>query len=353
MSIRETLQQTIARQGPIDFSTFTEISLHDPLDGYYGGGAVNISTHDDHHFVTAPLLSPNFGATLANTVEYVWDDLGRPDSMDVVEIGAGTGQMAYDTLHAVRFHKPGLESKIKYTIVERSQALRDRQQQKLYAFPHVTWAKGDAFQPNTGAVRGLIISNELPDAFGMNRLTRRCGELFEIFTGVAADGSFVDVLGPPSAHNLILPEAQDVREMREKLASPLAKVWLDSMGEILKEGYLVTIDYGYEDRHLAYKGQYIRTYGDWKPAKARSIGEAYRLPGEVDITGNVNFTSFKLLGAAAGLETVYYRHQVEFLRRFGYHALHAAKPRGYDGDSVIDRSVFKNFYALVQRKVRV
>src|SRR5262245_8344619 len=120
------------RQGPpaLSFRQFVDDALFHPAWGYYATGQVRFG--EGGHYDTYPLaLSPVFGRMLAAYVEQVWRRWGRPEHIELCEVGAGNGQLCLDVLAAVerRGGRGGQEfaAALRYRIIERSAALVARQ----------------------------------------------------------------------------------------------------------------------------------------------------------------------------------------------------------------------------------
>ena len=82
--------------GWISFADYMGVVLYAPGLGYYSAGARKFGPAGD--FVTAPELSPLFGAALATAAADLIDLL--PDG-DLIELGPGTGRLAADLLNAL------------------------------------------------------------------------------------------------------------------------------------------------------------------------------------------------------------------------------------------------------------
>eukprot|EP00930_Biecheleria_cincta_P090932 TRINITY_DN8042_c0_g1_i1.p1 TRINITY_DN8042_c0_g1~~TRINITY_DN8042_c0_g1_i1.p1 ORF type:complete len:925 (-),score=95.19 TRINITY_DN8042_c0_g1_i1:289-3063(-) len=91
------------------------------------------------HFTTYPMaLSPHFARIFCRLLFVMWIKLGERAPFRVVEMGAGSGQLAYDTQQCVRTNALGITPPVwrrwhaafEYTIMERSPALRARQQSR-------------------------------------------------------------------------------------------------------------------------------------------------------------------------------------------------------------------------------
>jgi len=181
------------------FETFMDDVLHDPRFGYY---ARRVVIGRGGHFSTHPEdLTPHFGRWIAAWAFEVYrrlvaaGDLAPDEPFAVIELGAGNGRLARDFVDAVRQNAeralaeatggnlaapPGVSwrtfaARLDYRICELSQSLRAKQEALLGS--DVRIAAGDARnvtryleQDFPLGVRGLILSNELPDAFGVHKV---------------------------------------------------------------------------------------------------------------------------------------------------------------------------------------
>ena len=112
-----------AAGGSIPFARYMELCLYAPGLGYYSAGQRKFGAGGD--FVTAPEISPLFGRCLATACRAVLESL---HGGDILEFGAGSGQLAIDLLGELE--RSGCLPK-RYLILERSAELRQRQQQAL------------------------------------------------------------------------------------------------------------------------------------------------------------------------------------------------------------------------------
>ena len=201
----------------VDF--YTDAQYGDVF-GYYSRGRVllndgdeeatariaNHSTETFAHYTTFPMaLSPHFASIMCRKLFLMWVAQGYPSSFTVLEFGAGSGQLAVDIRdncleesrasdfnRIVTFWNPHVMAKFrraaKYMTVERSPALAKRQRNR-----GITVVQGDAqlVHPTCEIVKdgikaaignerfavnkGVVISNELLDAFAPSKL-RLTGE---------------------------------------------------------------------------------------------------------------------------------------------------------------------------------
>ena len=78
-----------AQKGKISFHDYMKCVLYEPGLGYYSAGAHKLGEAGD--FITAPELSPLFGATIAKSLMHIIHALNHSDWL---EFGAGTGKFA-------------------------------------------------------------------------------------------------------------------------------------------------------------------------------------------------------------------------------------------------------------------
>ncbi|MBX5435605.1 MAG: SAM-dependent methyltransferase [Alicyclobacillaceae bacterium] len=143
----------------VPFSRFMEDALYGP-SGYYETRVRVGSQGGD--FTTAARL-PLFGATLARYAERTWEEFGRPEVLQVVEFGAGQGELASQVCAGLSERLP--ELRVEYVIIERSARLRQVQRERLAGRRtqvagrcHVRWGS-----PRAGPVT-LVLANEVLDA---------------------------------------------------------------------------------------------------------------------------------------------------------------------------------------------
>src|SRR5260370_42141905 len=84
--------------------------------GYYSRRKAEIG--DEGDFATCPQRTELFGAGIGMMTMKVWEAMGRPLSFDVVEIGAGQGEMAKGLLKWAQNHQKAFYDATKYKIIE-------------------------------------------------------------------------------------------------------------------------------------------------------------------------------------------------------------------------------------------
>ena len=314
---------------PMTFAEFMESALYHEEWGYYTTRATHIGAAGD--FYTSPHLSAEFGVCMARQLVNCWENLGRSDRFDVIEMGAGQGIWAADILKALPEISPECYNALSYTIIERSSSLRQVQQQHL-----TPWAsdessakaneKSDKVQWKTWdeiplvSVQGCFISNELVDAFPVHRVTVRDGKLQEIY--VTWDGDrFVDHISDLSTPRLTEYFANlgiDLSKYDEGYQTEVnlnAIDWLTTAANHLARGYVITIDYGYPASRYYSKVRREGTIAGY--FEHRPTDTPYEKVGLQDLTAHVDFTTLEKHGKTLGLTHCGTIQQAMFLMALG------------------------------------
>ncbi len=322
------IQQLIHERGPLAFSEYMDLVLYHPQYGYYVRARNPIGPEGD--FYTAANVDPAMGILLAKLFARMAVDI---EDFCLVEIGAGAGLLARHILESKRFP---------YVIIEKSSAMRERQQETLTGF-EVEWR--DALPPK---IRGCVFSNEFFDALPVRRFVRRQGTIRELF--VAHD--FVEVEGDPDVP-VELPHLQEGYRADISLDAP---AWIDRIGRSIETGYHLAIDYGYlRDEFFAHREGTLMCYRSHHTEE-----NPYVAIGEQDMTAHVNFSELIERGAGMDLEQVGYRSQMEFLIDLGLLELMEPLTARGDAASVRRLQALKNlllppmmgerFKVLLQKK---
>jgi NADH dehydrogenase [ubiquinone] 1 alpha subcomplex assembly factor 7 len=147
--LERVLWDRIAVSGPLPLADFMRLALADPAFGYYttGGKGTHDATEEPGEggrtdteaetvfgragdFTTAPEVSQMFGEMLAVWCVAVWQLLGSPAKLDLVELGPGRGTMASDIVRVARKF-PAFAAALRLSLVEVSPVLRAVQESAL------------------------------------------------------------------------------------------------------------------------------------------------------------------------------------------------------------------------------
>jgi len=310
ISLSDVIKNVIRSRGPITFERFMDMALYYPEKGYYNSYQNRIGRTGD--FYTSPHLHEMFGAILARQVEECWELIGRPEHFMVVEQGAGRGYLALDLLNYLKGRD--CYKDIKYFIIEISPKGLEFQRDLLREHEgKVCWVNG---LDEIGNFQGCYLSNELVDAFPVHIVTMDNG-LQEVFVDLDGD-HFVETLGTPSTNEIV--EYMDLYRIAissgyRTEVNLRVRPWINTVTKYLDEGFVITIDYGYDARDY-YREE--RDRGTLLCYFRHQVREnPFEHVGEQDITAHVNFSDIKKWGEHAGLRTLGYCAQGTYLVSMG------------------------------------
>jgi SAM-dependent MidA family methyltransferase len=313
------LQVQIARAigragGWLPFDAFMNLALYAPGLGYYANAREKLgwipqkTGGQGGDFVTAPEMTSLFGQTLATQIAQA---LQATQTSEIWEFGAGTGALARDVLDELSALGAGVS---RYTIVDVSGSLRERQQKTLAAYgAKVHWV--DAL-PRT--MQGVVIGNEVLDAMPVKLLARQAGVwlergvalAFEPEPGQAPEFAWADrvtALRPPVE---ILGNHDYLTEIHLQ-----GEAFIRTLADRLTAGAVFMIDYGFPEAEYYHPQRHMGTVMCHQAH--RSDANPLADVGLKDITAHVNFTALALAGQDAGLDVLGYATQARFLMNCG------------------------------------
>lgn len=306
----------------ITFADYMNLCLYDPEYGYYN--SKNIAIGEGGDFFTSASLSSDFGELFALQLEELWRVLKKPKPFHLVEFGAGEGQLAVNILQYLSNNFPDFFSCLEYIIIEKSSILKDKQRQiiqkNLGNFQQVKWCGWDEI--NNNSLLGCVFSNELIDAFPIHLVEFHQGILGEIYL-VNQDGVLTEVLGDLSTTEIIeyfdrLKINFDSKFYPNNYRTEVnlnGLYWLKTVADKLKQGYLLTIDYGYSADKYYHPQRFKGTLKCYY--QHRHHDNPYINIGCQDITSHVNFTALEVYGNLYNLSKINYIPQALFLMNLG------------------------------------
>jgi SAM-dependent MidA family methyltransferase len=295
------LRMAIAENGAwLPFDRFMATALYEPGLGYYARDSRQFGTlpASGSDFITAPELSPLFGAALARQVAQA---LQASDTQEIFEFGAGSGALAAQLLQALG------DRVRRYAIVDLSGTLRAKQAERLQPWAdRVHWL--DALPE---AMQGVVVGNEVLDAMPVQLLHFDGSDWFE--RGVVSDGEAfawsdrATSLHPPFEGPYAPGTVTEIH--------PQAEAFIRTLAERLQRGAAFFIDYGFPEAEY-YHPQ--RSGGTLMCHRAHQADDDPLVRvGEKDITAHVNFSGIALAGQDAGLDVLGYTSQAHFLMNCG------------------------------------
>ena len=301
----DRLRDEIVRTGPITFARFMELALHDPRQGYYARGPARLGTGGD--FFTASDVGPAFGHCIARQLIEIDRKLGPFAPFDVLEFGSGRGLLARDVLDALARTDAALARRVRYRMIDRSEAMREAAQRLA--------PEGRAVSPDEvgGGHRGCILAVELFDALPVHRVRRRNGRLIEIGISCDAEGRLAECEIEPGDDVRAWAERYGAaaEEGIEAEVAPSIAGQVARMDRALDNGAWIVVDYGDRSADLYVPA---RRRGTLLAYHEHATSEDYLARvGEQDLTAHVNFSAIEDEASRRGIDVLGLTTQDRFL----------------------------------------
>jgi SAM-dependent MidA family methyltransferase len=352
-----------------------DLALYHPAFGYYvtapeptctseatsGSDAPPSRIGWSGDFFTNTDVHPIFAQALAHQLRQVDQLLGEPTPLHLIEMGPGKGFLIRDLLHHCHATWPSLFHRLHVHLIEQSPILTATQQHTLAAWAAIpsklTWhASIESLPP--ASVTGLVLSNELVDAFPVHVLRVDQGKVQEVYVA-SVDDQFMGTLGPLSTPALTTYldtlAAQDIQltDGATLEVNLQALGWMKSVGHLLKQGLVLTIDYGHTAQDLYGPERYKGTLLCYHQHKVSE--NPFVRVGLQDITSHVNFSALAQAGLDAGLELTGFTNQMSFLTGLGVEQLLSAlDPESREFHTALQllhpRGMGTTFKVLIQHK---
>ncbi len=320
--IRDRIQRSPHHR--LTFAEFMELALYAPQYGYYSAQANQLGPQGD--FVTAVHGGADFAELLAVQLVDIWQRLQYPKPFHWIELGPGQGILADGILTYLRHHAPECLAALHYFLIETSPALAQVQQQRLSPWQTagvvLQWTTLQEIPPES--IVGCCFSNELVDAFPVHLVQVTAAGLQECYVTTSEEPQrFTIAIAPLSTPAL----STYFQELGLTLAPPayplgyttevnLAAIdWVQTIGQKLRQGYVITIDYGYSSDRYYSPGRSQGTLQCY--FQHAHHNDPFVNIGRQDMTAHVNFTALEHWGTQAGLQTLGCLPQALFLMALG------------------------------------
>jgi len=272
------IRRLIAVAGPMSIAEYMRLCLTHPQYGYYVTRDP-LGAHGD--FVTAPEISQMFGELIGVWMVAVWQQMGSPENVRVVELGPGRGTLMSDALRAAKvvgdFH-----AALVVHLVEISPKLQQAQEQLLEGLGvPILWHSALAEVPS-GPV--IIIANEFIDALPVHQAVKRADGWHERVVEIAPSGELaIGIARDPLPHF----EATLPRGLRQAPEGSVYEWRSDTVAleigrRVRSDGAALIIDYGHAWYGLGETFQAVAGH---------SFTDPLRAPGEADLTAHVDFAA--------------------------------------------------------------
>ena len=262
---------------PLD--EFIDLSLYSKKFGYY---MKKNPFGKEGDFITAPNISRLFSEMIAIWIVSFWQSLGSPKKFNLVELGAGNGEMMKILIESFKNFPIFLDSCC-FVIHEKSPTLKKIQKKKLIKTKIIWISKIEEIKK----IPSIFIANEFFDSIPIKQFRKKNNLWYE---------KFVSLKDPKKA--FFFEKKIDIKKVEKKINFKISQnqnfveysakglEYLKNISKIIKKnsGGLLLIDYGYNDKKMRNTLQAVSNH---------KFANILNNIGNVDITHNINFNFFK------------------------------------------------------------
>jgi len=294
------IKKIIKMGGTISFYDYMNFVLNDPINGYYGSGKAELGSQGD--FVTSPSLSDDFAFFVGKQIEEWLIQLKNnlcDQKLFIIDFGAGDGSFLTGLIKYLLESSNNSSEGVSFVIIEPNKGMIEKQKMKLKEFLSlgidILWKGLEEIEGNN--INGILIANEVLDAFPVERITFSKGRLFRQAVSVDKKSSrlFFDKLPITSE----LEKSIKFAESKLGITIPPEDApegwttewhidnseWLKGIYEKINNGILLIIDYAKEAKNYYGLRNSNGTIISYKNQKiSNNILES---PGDSDLTSHI------------------------------------------------------------------
>ena len=233
-------------------------------------------------FITAPNISRLFSEMIAIWIISFWKSLGSPKNFNLIELGAGNGEMMRVFIESFK-RFPSFFSSCNFIIHEKSPSLI-KIQKKNFSKDKIIWTSQINRKKKNPSI---FIANEFFDSIAIKQFRKNKNSWFE---------RFVNLENRKKA--FFFEKKINIKKFEKKIKFKISKNqnfieyshtginYLKDISKIIKKnkGGLLIIDYGYLDKKMKNTLQAVSKH---------KYSNILKNIGNVDITHNINFNLFK------------------------------------------------------------
>ncbi|XP_061183453.1 protein arginine methyltransferase NDUFAF7, mitochondrial-like [Saccostrea echinata] len=293
------LTSRIKANGPLTVAEYMKEVLINPVTGYYINNEVFGHSGD---YITSPEISQLFGELIGVWCVHEWQQMGKPDKIQIVELGPGRGTLAADMMSVFSQFKE-FKKAVSLHLVEVSPNMRQHQSQILTGETTLDNKAAEEYQsqktkygPDVHWYRFLdqvpqecscFIAHEFFDVLPIYKFQKKDGEWNEILVDIQEEGGlrFIMSRGPTTNSKAFLTHMEDSDEREHVEVSPESGSVVQKMSQRISDhgGRALIVDYGHE-------GTKTDTFRGFKDHK---LYDPLEKPGSADLTADVDFAYLK------------------------------------------------------------
>ncbi len=275
----------------VSLDTFINFALYDKNKGYYMQKNPFGQKGD---YITAPNISRMFSEMIAIWILEFWKNLGNPKKINLVELGAGNGEMMKILLETFKKF-PTFLSSCNVLIHEKSPKLKKIQKNKL-GKESIIWIS------NLKKIKKfptIFIANEFFDAMAIKQFIKKKDLWFERYVSLNNKKKAFFYENKFNMKKFEKEIDYDISKDQKFIEYSLVGIdYLKKITDIIKKnnGGLLIIDYGYLEKKMK---NTLKSISNHKHSNVlENIGKS-------DITHNINFYLFKkIINQLGGLKNL-------------------------------------------------
>ena len=286
---------------PLD--KFINFSLYNKKIGYY---MKRNPFGKEGDFITAPNISRLFSEMIAVWIVNFWESIGSPKKFNLIELGAGNGEMMKILLESFK-NFPNFYESCEILIHEKSPNLIKIQKDKLDK-KKINWI----FNLNRlKKVPSIFVANEFFDSIAIKQFKKKENKWFE---------RYVNIRNRNKA--FFFDKQFDMKKFEKKINYKISKnqqfveyseIGINYLKNILKiikknDGGILIIDYGYLEKKMRNTLQAV---------SGHKYSNVLKNIGKSDITYNLSFNLFKEIAKQQGGLNNKLTTQGKFLTKIG------------------------------------
>ena len=294
---------SLKQKNSLPLDKFINLSLYDKKSGYYMKKNVFGKKGD---FTTAPNISRLFSEMIAIWIVSFWQNIGSPKKFNLIELGAGNGEMMKIMIESFKRFPIFLNS-CNFYIHEISPKMIQEQKIRIKE-KKVRWIKNLS---NLKKVPCLFLANEFFDAMPIKQFIKKDSNWYE--KQVILKKNNQAIYSNKKINIQLLEKKLKINISKNQTFfeySPRGVKYLKKIIKIVEknDGGLLIVDYGY-DNELA-KNTLQAIYNKKYSNVLRNIGDS-------DITHSLNYSFFRKISQNSKTINVNFTTQKKFLTKIG------------------------------------
>jgi NADH dehydrogenase [ubiquinone] 1 alpha subcomplex assembly factor 7 len=313
MSIENEMRKRISLEGYISIDDLMRTAMSASSNAYYRSKQ---PLGPEADFITSPEISQMFGEMIGLWSISAWERLGRPNPVNLIELGPGRGLLMRDLLRATKKVKE-FHDALQIQMLEINSKLIEEQRDRLVGY-QVSWISS---VNQISHLPSIIIANEFFDALPIRQYIKIKRDWHEVALVIDPDDGMLKFDKRPMMPrifagqvNLEHIKARDgaiVEESQESIET------MQFISDHIKNfsGAALIIDYGYDiSPSLRQDHQYMSTL---QAIKGHKFVPVLSSLGDADLSAHVDFYALTQAAKTRMIKVSAIKSQGDFLKSWG------------------------------------